>query len=108
MSFWHQMPTGVTLMQTVLYDRILNLSEIVYICKFDQVSIKQETWKFHQNMVKKTPQKTRQLLKVMNVPAICNCDNDLVSTRLKCLLVLDIVTINICVKFNQSQFIKQH
>ena len=30
--------------------------------------------------------KTRQSLKVMNAPAICNCDLDLASTRLKCLL----------------------
>ena len=47
---------------------------------------------------------------MMNAPAICNCDFDLASIRLKCLLVLDIVTNNICVKFtvNQNQFTKQH
>ena len=50
--------------------------------------------------------KAIQSLKVMNAPAICNSDFDLASTRLKCLLVLDIVTI--CVKFNQNQFTKQH
>ena len=46
--------------------------------------------------------KTRQSLKVMNAPAICNCDLDLASIRLKCQLVLDIVTINICVDFPKS------
>ena len=38
----------------------------------------------------------------MTAPAICNSDLDLAATRLKCLLVLDIVTVNIYVKFSSQ------
>ena len=52
----------------------------------------------------KDKSKTRQSLKVMNAPAICNCDLHLGHTKLKCKPVQDIVIINICVKFYQNQF----
>ena len=48
--------------------------------------------------VKKKEKKSRQSLKVMNAPAICNCDLDLGNTKLKCKLVRVIVIINVCVK----------
>ena len=50
--------------------------------------------------------KPRLSLKVMDAPAICNCDLNLGPILLKCTLVPDIVTVNICVKFYQNQFTK--
>ena len=37
-------------------------------------------------------------------PRLCNCDLDLGPTILKCILVLDIVIVNFCVKLLQNQF----
>ena len=47
-----------------------------------------------------------ELLKVMNAPAICNCDLHLGPTMLKCKLVPDIIIIYIYLKFYRNQFIK--